>query len=158
MNYASKITLLLGATCLLFFTGCTPDDCEEEIPEIEFKSFERAQDSALLTISFLDCDGDIGLRENETDPPYDFNLFVSYLEWKGGEWVKLELDSNNDLKYRVPTLESTGNSDKLDGDIELTMLSARFGTADTVSYEIYLVDRALNESNRIRTPLVLFPD
>lgn len=125
---------------------------------IEFKSFVEMGDSAFLTIGFKDGGGDIGLRENDTLPPYDktskyyYNLFLDYYEKENGQWVKQEI--NPPFYYRIPYLQNQTNNNYLEGEIMVTLIAPYYNPFSNVpeyKYSIQLVDRALNESNVVET-------
>lgn len=108
-------------------------------------------DSLIVTFSFTDGDGDIG---SDTS-----NIFV--------------VDTRDQFKaasFFVDDLPEEGASRGIEGEISLTIYttccifpdgtppcqaSLQYPT-DTLQYEIYMVDRAGNESNRIRTnPIII---
>jgi len=158
MNLHSKIGFLAVLGLVISFSACKPDECDQEVPELEFKSLARTQDSLLLTVTFKDCDGDIGLTQSDTAAPYDFNFFIYYNELINGEWVERNfLDPELPLHTRVPELEPKGGSKTLEGDIEVTLLNFKKGLADTIRYEMVLRDRALNESNRVVSSTIVAP-
>ena len=79
----------IAVICFVFAVGLVsclkPQEFPPE-PEISFKEFLIMSDSAKLTITFQDGDGDVGLNDADTLPPYDassiyhFNLFAQYWE------------------------------------------------------------------------------
>ena len=129
-------------------------------PEIAFKSFEILSDSAKLTITFQDGDGDIGLNVSDTLPPFDtssiyhFNLFAQYWEkddalgWIQGTDI---MGEPIEFRYRTPVITPTGQNKALKGEIEMTLepffYNLGSSQSDTIMYKIMLVDRSLNESN-----------
>jgi len=108
------------------------------------------EDTTFVTFSFTDGDGDIGNKDS-------IDLFVT--------------DSRTGVtesQYRVPAVPRLGASNGIKGQITFRLfttccifppdlgLDPCFGEAasfryDKVVYEIYLRDRAGNESNRIKT-------
>lgn len=153
-----------GCALLLLFGsfGCQESVDFPDEPEIEFKSFERNDDgSADLTIEFTDGDGDIGLNEGDTTGKYApgkkyfHNLFVHYYEKQDGEWVKRDL--NPPYFYRVPVITPDGKNKALEGDIEVHLEKPYYdpnNSFDTIKYRVQLVDRALNESNKVFSPVM----
>jgi len=137
-------------------------------PEIGFKSFEILTDSAKLTITFQDGDGDIGLNVSDTLPPYDtssiyhFNLFAQYWEkddvlgWVQGTDI---MGEPIEFRYRTPIITPAGQNKALKGEIEMTLEPFYFNIgssqSDTIKYKIMLVDRALNESNWVESEVVI---
>ena len=149
-----KVTFA-AATALLLMAGCGPKEKFPEQPLITFKSFEQLGTSAKLTISFTDGDGDLGLDDSDVQPPFDtastyyHNLFLNYEELQNGVWEApdLLLETN----YRIPRITPTGQNKTLQGDIAVDLFwPIRPGSPyDTVRFEVMIVDRALNESNRV---------
>lgn len=128
------------------------------MPEIEFKEFEQYTDSAKLVISFIDCDGDIGLTQSDTSGDYKYNLYLEYFELQNGVWTHLE--PIEPFYYRIPMLKKDSKEEVLQGDIEVMITPYyynRFSNFDTLRYEVKLVDRSLNESNVVMTRTIIAP-
>lgn len=164
--------ILIVAVFLVAFISCNDEDVYPETPEIEYNSFVKIfnpstglYDRGVLKFSFTDGDGDIGLEQGETEPPYDYNLFIDYYELQFGDTVKVYITQYNDstLQYdtlnfnaRIPMLTPDGSNKSIKGDIEDTLFMYNYqGDFDTIMFDAYIVDRALNKSNRIVTPLIL---
>ena len=160
----AKVALLLVGTTLAWSACLKPEEFPPE-PIIRFKEFKTFGDSAALVISFTDGDGDIGLGQGDTFPPFDempyiFNLFVEYEELQNGEWVRFEGFQFPYLHQRVPVLTPTGQNKTLEGDImyRFTDWPTIPNTPwDTVRYSIKLMDRALHESTTERTDEIILP-
>ena len=148
----AKLTAALLALSVVFPACLKTDEFPVE-PNITFKSLEVFGDSASLTVSFTDGDGDIGLAPGDTFPPYDtlpysFNLFVEYEELQNGVWTQVDLLLP--LYYRIPVITPTGQNKTLEGDLSVALKpfpTVIGGAYDTVRYSVKLVDRALHESN-----------
>jgi hypothetical protein len=151
---------------LLLLIACTPDPDYPIEPSIEFVSFTKVQnntgidDKGTLEISFIDGDGDIGLSEYDTDPPYDtasiyyYNFFITYYEKQHGVYVKVDLPLTNDS--RIPLTPPAEEGLPLKGDIDIDLyINNPFSTFDTIKFDAYIVDRALHESNTITTPDII---
>lgn len=153
-------SFFLFVIILLFTVGlfsCKPETCEEVVPQIEFVSFETLGDTGKLTIRFKDCDGDIGLSRSDTLPPYEYNLFLDYFEFKNGEWNQVG-PLNPPYYYRIPEMETNSSSPIQEGEIDVNLIPYYLlGFSDTIRYEVYLLDSALNKSNVITTPTILAP-
>ncbi len=157
---ASKLLFLIGILTMSY--GCQRDDCEGSLPTIEFKAVSPISDQdAILQLTFNDCDGDIGLDPEDTTgifalgSRYYYNLYVDYYELEDGEWV----DYTGFTQYRIPRLESDGASDRVEGEIQVTIKPYYFsGTAnDTFRYEIILIDRSRNETAPLVSPSFVKP-
>lgn len=142
------IAFAIGFVCV----SCKKKSCEDPIPKIDFQSFvQKSNTEAQLTIGFIDCDGDIGLAQDERTAPYDYNLFLEYFEKREGLWTKIT--PLFPYYYRIPLLEGKTPYDLKEGDIivDLTNYYDPSSKYDTIKYQIMLKDRALNESNTIET-------
>ena len=127
-------------------------------PEINFKSAEVIEgwDSILaqpatfcvLTISFTDGDGDIGVVLDSTS---DNNLLIGYYEMRLGALDTLE---QVDFSSKIPYLTPEGQNKSLKGDISLEMNINNRGS-DSIQFDVQLVDRANHFSNLVRTPLIV---
>ncbi len=163
MIKSSKI-LLLSAILGLGSTACQKsDDCEGTVPSIKFNQLSVIQENgAILSIEFKDCDGDVGLDAEDTtgvfsplnDNRYHYNLYLDYFELVDSVWTPVE----SNLRYRVPRLENNGASKTVEGDIEVRMNQFyAISPNDTFRYEIVLIDRALNESEKVISPAFIKP-
>lgn len=128
----------------------------------------------MLIFSFKDGDGDLGLNQGDTFPPYNpvvdfegrslnpyyYNLYVDYLEWQNGIFNYVTRPFSNDtLKYefRFPSLTPEGRHLAIRGDIEVKISPSPFPNAkDTVMYKIFVYDRKLHKSNVAETPPVIW--
>lgn len=132
-------------------------------PVISAPEFTDMGDSAVLSFQFTDGDGDIGLNDNEDQPPYDtssyyyYNIYMDYYEkddvngWQRG--LDLAGDSIS-FKYRIERINVKGKQRGMKGRIDVTLYSFQnpFSTqSDTIKFTVKLIDRALNESNVIET-------
>lgn len=166
-----SFSFLVLFTCLtLVLFTCRPVEHFSEIPEIHYKSFVLYDTSDLLgnpgfagilTFSFVDGDGDIGLKQPDTliqgDSNYS-NLFFTLFTMKNGNLV--EVDSTElafPLNYRIPYLEPVGKNLTLKGDIQTEFMYVLF-QYDTLLYQFYLTDRAGHQSNTESTPLIILPN
>ena len=155
-----RLVILLMGFGLLGSLSCikAPEYAIE--PELTFEGLSSTRmvqsdvnlDSTVLFLSFTDGDGDIGSEQ-------ELNLFIT--------------DTRDDFlaaRYRLPFVPVAGSNNGISGDIQLVLYttcctfpngqapctsSDQFPT-DTVVYEIYMVDRAGNESNVVQTsPIIL---
>ncbi|MDQ3099888.1 MAG: hypothetical protein M3R08_00755 [Bacteroidota bacterium] len=156
---------LLGPICFaVFAAGCGPDLEFPPEPRIEYRTFVQSGAAAKLTIYFTDGDGDIGLDPSDTQWPYDtaseyyHNFFLTFEELQDGIWVRPELELENN--YRIPRITPAGQNKTLQGEIAVDLFwPIRPGSPyDTVRFEVMIVDRALNESNRVFTDPIVVVD
>lgn len=164
----SKVAWAVLCGAVLLF-GCGPKEKFPAEPRIEYKSFEQLNDTATVTISFTDGDGDIGVDDSWPHEPgslYYNNLLVFYEVLQQGVWEDPGLGI--ELHARIPPITPTGQNKVLQGDIayglgRLNIANSGWpvqakppGTPnDTVRFRLRLVDRALNESNEVATESIV---
>jgi len=155
-------------------TGCKKYDEFPPEPIIEFLDFTILRDAqgidqrGVLRFGFSDGDGNIGLSDSDTLPPYDYNLYIRYFERQNGEFKEVLLitptyinDSTivNDtatFNGRIPDLMPAGKNKAISGEIEDTLfVNNPLSVFDTIMFEIYIKDRDLNKSNVIQTPPIV---
>lgn len=148
---------------LILMHGCFKKVSYPNEPIISEPIVTLTGDSAIVSFTFTDGDGDIGLNDNETAPPYDtssyyyYNLYLDYYEkddvngWQRG--LDLAGDSIS-FKYRIERLEIKGKQRGMKGTVDVNISSYRnpfSSQSDTILFKIRLIDRALNVSNTIET-------
>ena len=121
----------------------------------------------VISFSYTDGDGDLGLDDADTLPPFGFNdahyynMVVDYMKCVNGEFVKTPLLSWNaqtqsydtvSFNARFKRLRDSEEPKAISGtmDYKLTVQNP-FSPNDTVKFEIRIFDRALHESNVIQT-------
>lgn len=145
----------------LIASACLKTEEFPKEPHLTFKSYEQGIDSARLTISFTDGDGDIGLAPGDTLSPFNpgshwyHNFFVDYYKLHNGQW-ELQVFTLP-LYYRIPVITPTGQNKTLEGDIavEISPLVLPQIPGDTVRFGVHIADRALNESNTVYTEAIV---
>ncbi|MFN4299245.1 MAG: hypothetical protein ACK4EX_05865 [Thermaurantimonas sp.] len=149
-----SVVLLMGA--------CRKFNPFDPIPVIEYKShyFKRSQPLGLhmlhLEMTFRDGDGDIGLSEGDTLPPFDIsspfyhNLWIELFTIKNS----LIVDTFN-FNARIPNITPPGQVKSLEGEIQYEIPIDGLAEGDTIRVGIRLVDRALNVSARSFSPEIV---
>lgn len=153
--------------------SCQPSTDYGEAPTITFKDYEKlGNDSAIrLTIGYKDGDGDLGLKKDQTEPPFDSgsryynNLFIKYYEQFNGEFRQTEADPLRDTDtigyyYRIPYITPDSRNKSIEGEItttieEIQIASVSFPNRNydgQIRFEIKIVDRELRESNTVSSP------
>jgi hypothetical protein len=135
--------LLLSAT----ISSCKKDKKIEisTTPVIEFVSItpgsaKEYQDKIIITISYKDGDGNLG--ENSPDVK---NLFLT------------DTRNNVTYKYRIPQLAPSDASIAIQGSLPIVLQNTAItngATSQSVSYTVYLKDRAGNQSNTVSTSAI----
>lgn len=178
MRLSSKIHLFLLILLIGGLISCKKVEKFPVIPRIEYLSFTKAYnpdleiyDRGILHFSFEDGDGDIGLNNGDTLPPFNssskyyYNLIIIYFEMQNGElkevpilWFNPQTEQYDTLTQsaRIPNLTPEGINKAISGEIQDTLFIYNFNSVyDTIKFEAYIFDRALNMSNTISTPLIV---
>ena len=177
-------------SCLIgvLFLALAAFSCQKPVeypiePKIEYQGFtylfnpdSTFSGEGVISFSYTDGDGDLGLDEGDTLPPFGphaphyYNMEVDYLKSVNGVFVKTPL-----LSPHVPThpadtlvlfdtvtfnarfhrLRDNDEPKAISGtmDYRLTVQNP-FSPNDTVKFEIRILDRALHESNTIQTEAI----
>lgn len=153
-----------------------------DVPALELVSWSQQKGSngkdslVIVNLKYTDGDGDLGLRDEDNQPPFDFpsrfhyNLFVPFYKFENGNFSQILLnpqpvnpaDSFLNFNQRLPYLTPEGKQRGIDGTIKLTitvwLMSALPGIPPPAQgkFTITLYDRALNSSNTIDLPVMNF--
>lgn len=140
-----QLLLLLFTATAFGLASCNQTAEISEVPEISFVSVvpnvvTEYQDSLVFTISYLDGDGDLGQNNTDND-----NLYIQ--------------DSRNQVAYgfRIQQLAPDNANISIQGNLNVTLPNTAIingGASESVTYTIWVVDRAGNESNRVSSSTV----
>jgi len=176
MKLSSKIQLFLIIILMTASVSCRKVEKFPDEPSIEYMNFTRIYnpdldlyDRGVLQFSFEDGDGDIGLNSGDTfspfnsTSPYYYNLIITYFEMQNGEltevpilWFNPQTEQYDTLSLssRIPNLTPEGVNKAISGEIFDTLFIYNFNSNyDTIKFDAYIIDRALNKSNTISTPV-----
>ncbi len=165
-----SVMLLLAGTII----SCNPNkDNISGVPKLIFKGIYKfnsgyGYDSFVeIDLGYEDSDGDLGLDDADTMPPFGFkqkefyNLKVYYQQKIGMNWVNPmnpllgPLDTLV-LHERIRNITPTGHSKAVNGNLILNVPARPYQyRGDTVRFTIQFTDRALHKSNIIVTPSIL---
>jgi hypothetical protein len=160
-----KIRLILfTALPLLLLLSCIKEENYSDIPEIGYSGMQLGyiNDTApypvqgILSITFQDGNGDIGLRARDTFPPFNkegdyyYNYVIRYFEKRDTGWAEVIL--NPPFSARIPILNMGYEGKPIKGLIVDTLAMDPSPDYDTVRFEMFIYDRALNKSNIVSTP------
>jgi hypothetical protein len=96
MNKNSKVSLFVLFLLVVGFSSCLKRNDFPDEPQIEYLDFVKYQNTqgkdsiGVLKFKFTDGDGDIGLDQQDTFPPFNegslhyYNFYVKYFE--KAEW------------------------------------------------------------------------
>lgn len=162
----------------VLFSGCSKQVEYSIIPAIEFKEtrilkyHNTESDSALVIVfSFVDGDGDLGLGQGDTNPPYNpksiyyNNFYAKYYEYVDSQFIQVRPEIGGipygdtiRFSFRFPDLRTQTNNKALKGDIEITLSDISPVKSPTIKFDFFIYDRALHKSNMIETePIVFHP-
>ncbi len=166
MNKNSKVSLFVLFLLVLGFSSCLKRNDFPDEPQIEYLDFVKYQNTqgkdsiGVLKFKFTDGDGDIGLDQQDTFPPFDissqyyYNFYVKYFEKQNGNIVEVILPLPNNS--RIPNITPVGQNKTLEGEIEVALyINNPTSSFDTIKFEAYIFDRALHQSNTIVTPEII---
>lgn len=149
---------------LLIILGYSCKKAEEypNVPVIKFEQFVKIPTASgkdnvgVMIISFTDGDGDVGFRVGDTLAPYQkggkyyYNFIIKYFERQKGVYKEITLPFTNNS--RIPYLTPEGKNKVLAGNIEMDLfINNPLTKFDTIRFEAYIYDRALNKSNVVTT-------
>ena len=170
--------LYLFIGILIGLNACQSPPEFSAIPEISnisvVKSHVSTGDSVSIAFDFKDGDGDLGLNANDVlVPPYfvdnketEFadNILLSMYKRANRQWVLVDFgDKNLDYNGRFSRFQKGDKLSPIKGTINYFFVIddyAPYNIAikknDTVKFDIFIRDRALNKSNVLSTsPVVL---
>jgi uncharacterized membrane protein len=141
---------LIPVLFILLLAGCINPPSYSTVPEIKFLSLSASQvvsgvDTLLVSFEYKDGDGDIGVKEGDTTI---------------NAWL-VDNRTGFPYTYQLPFVNKKGNSNSISGTIFITVspftLNCRpdHKTTDTLSYQIYIQDRAGNFSNKVNSSEVI---
>ena len=173
-----KNTCLIG----LLLVAMAAVSCQKPVeypiePKIAYEGFaylmkpdSTFSGEGIISFSYTDGDGDLGLDGTDTLPPFGFNdahyynMLVDYLKCVNGVFVKTPLLSWNvqtqsydtvSFNARFKRLRDSENPKAISGTMEYKLtVQNPFSPNDTVKFEIRIFDRALHESNVIQTEAI----
>lgn len=170
-----KILSLSALWLVLLLAQCDFSPDFPTKPQIKFESYQKlGQDSAVrLTISYLDGDGDLGLKDAQTAPPFDtgsryyYNMFIQYYEFIDGQFqqVTRNIFSEDTIRYqyRFPYITPKRQNKAIKGEIQVELnvtptaaFNRNINYGGLIRFKLYIVDRALHKSNTVTSPAIPF--
>ncbi len=147
-------------------------------PIIVFQNFELLintqtgiSERGVLTFSYTDGDGDLGLEQGDTLSPYHpkgeyyYNLLISYFEMDHGEFKEIPLLSWNNTTQQYDTLTFNARmplflpKDKqqgIKGFVSDTLyINNPLALSDTIQFKVKIIDRALHTSNEVTSQAII---
>lgn len=179
-NWKPLYFLLSISILLLVFQSCSQDSNVPPIPSLEYVGFSKikannGKDSIVtINMTFEDGDGDIGLTDVDSFPPFRFgspnfnNLYVEFIvvDSTGAEskitspFIQDPITGDTvNFNQRISNLTPEGVNKYIKGRIDvltpfITTLDYSAPLPTLVYYRITLEDRSLNRSETIVTPKI----
>ena len=162
-----KWSLIFVISLIFLFNACVKREKYPDTPSIDLVHFISVFDSGkyairgIMTISFTDGNGDIGYFDRDTISPYDtagpyyYNYVITFFAKQAGIYHQIDLQPP--FSVRIPVLNTEFPGKAITGTITDTLnLSTIPPTMyDTIRFEAFIYDRALNRSNTIQTPEIV---
>lgn len=145
--------------------SCIDEKQFSNVPFLRFEGSEWIQvqvqgvgtvDRLRVRLYLTDGDGDVGLEDEQIDPPFDadspfhYNLWVRYLEKSGDTLLELP---DTEFSIRVPNLTPNGQNKTLEAEVEYDIDLSQ-AASDSVEFRFILVDRSLQLSNEVSSGLI----
>ena len=147
------------------FRSCDPIQSYSEIPEIKFKSLvfdsvytvdKELAKKALLTFSFIDGDGDIGvIPKVDSTSKIHFTWYKKMPDQTYDPFVFYDgtVSNSANIPYSSVMDKEEAQNKTLKGTIEIALdIPLKPQDVDTMRIEFYIFDRAKNRSNIDYTP------
>ncbi|MCF6171926.1 MAG: hypothetical protein L3J31_05105 [Bacteroidales bacterium] len=174
MSHRTKIVFILLTVGVMGFVACNKFEKFPIEPVIKYDKFvllsnptNGITERGVLQFSYTDGDGDLGLSDKDTEPPFNFggeyyyNLIINYFEKQNGKFVEVPLLTWNPDSLRYDTLSFNGRFPVLTPETGNLSIKGIFQDTlfiynplsefDTIKFSAYIIDRALHKSNMIET-------
>ena len=116
----------------------------------------------VLTFSLIDGDGNIGFDEEDTISPYQidgayyYNLLINMYKIVDGNGLPVDTpEIGTPFRFRTKHIEPIGQNKTLKCTIYVNLDFDIPSSWDTVRFDFFMYDRALNKSNIVSTPTLL---
>jgi hypothetical protein len=143
-------------------------------PEVKYMDFNVVKETeAYFHFGFTDPDGDIGLKNSDTDGVFkypsiynsDFHMRLQIYStlinnWKDTAVYNPSTSKKDTLEflYRIPYVDPQSKDKSLTGEVYVEMTGYRFLTSiKRFRYQFYIYDRSQHKSNVVTTPEFNYP-
>lgn len=148
----------------LAIISCRKIETYPDVPEIKYMDYTitdtiDALDNQVkklqIELSLIDGDGDIGLFFSDTVAPNDTSKVYIY-QYNMENGVFIPEDTEQQRFYRIPYVQPQGQNKLLKCQIFVDIYYPVIDNiSDTVKYDVFVVDRAMNKSNVITSPEIV---
>lgn len=173
-RFLQIVPFALASLLIISVSSCLKPISYPDEPSLDTITYTEMGDSLMLTMTFTDGDGDVGLNDSDTTGDfnsnsfYHYNLYIEYYEMMNGTWTKGTQDpsGNNspladtiNFSYRIKNLTPVGQNKTLKGTINVTLEPIFYNPfsnhSDSIKYRVLLIDRSLNISNTIESETIV---
>lgn len=140
--------------------ACNKLETYDDKPIITESSYSLLQNasgfdtSLVLKFTFTDGDGNVGLADGDTIPPYNYNVFIDYFEKRDGKFTKILIPGTTDTLNFNSRINEFGSKNPTKAEVELKV-NISVVIADTVKFDYYILDKDLNKSNVVSTGSII---
>ena len=166
-NKLIKISLFV-----LILNACKDEPSGAQFPEISiggvtlYKNNVGNDSMINLVVKYSDNDGDLGLSESDTMPPFNFwsiyfyNLKIKYLVKNNGKWQQITKTGNADtinFNQRFKRLNESNKKRRVFGEFEIRIPASPYPgiKPDTIKMECMAIDRSQHVSNIAQTGIII---
>jgi hypothetical protein len=171
-----KVSITVLAVISVFIlASCHHEPEFSIIPEIKYEDYilyknQFGKDTALkLIISYTDGDGDLGLEQSDTFPPFNTGslyhacMYIYYYEFVDSQFVEIRpeiagipIGDTIRFPYRFRNLTPDTPNKTIKGEIEWHTNLIQPQKNNLIKFRIFIFDRALHKSNVIETPEIYY--
>lgn len=112
----------------------------------------------ILSITYRDGDGNIGLEQSDTVFPFQpdgdfyYNLLIVLSEKQNGVFVDIPVNFNSRIPLLIPKDQTKSIKGIIENEVDIYDPGSEF---DTIMFRIKLIDRSLNISNEVFSPEIV---
>lgn len=152
-KYFKNIVYLILFSLVLL--SCNKLETYDDRPIITDSSFELlknsiGQDTSLLVkFTYTDGNGDVGLTDADSIAPYNANVMIDYYEKIDGEFTKILIPGTTDTLNFNSRIKKFGSNNPTKAEVKVKV-DISILLADTVRFDVYILDKQLNRSNTVK--------
>lgn len=152
-NYFKNIAIIFMLS--IVFIACNKLETYDDRPIITESSYELLKDvsgndtSLLVKFTYTDGNGDVGLTDADSISPYDANVMIDYFENIDGEYTKILIPGTTDTLNFNSRIKKFGSNNPTKAEVQVKV-DISILLADTVRFDVYILDKQLNRSNTVK--------
>ncbi len=152
-NYFKNIAIIFMLS--IVFIACNKLETYDDRPIITESSYELLKDvsgndtSLLVKFTYTDGNGDVGLTDADSISPYDANVMIDYFEKIDGVYTKILIPGTTDTLNFNSRIKKFGSNNPTKAEVQVKV-DVSILLADTVRFDVYILDKQLNRSNTVK--------